>query len=100
MFRWRSVKPSNDDHRSAAADSLYAEGVAALDREDLDAGRRALLESLQSDAVSLERVLDVAEKIASVGFIAEAEQMCAERSRSSLIAQPRSAMSIFCCKPK
>jgi tetratricopeptide (TPR) repeat protein len=75
VFRWRAGRPRHDDRRSPAADSLYAKGVAALDWGDPGVGRQALLESLRSDTVSLERVLDVAEQLASSGFIADVEKL-------------------------
>jgi tetratricopeptide (TPR) repeat protein len=96
VFRWRSGKPSTDDRRSPAADSLYAKGVAALDWGDPGVGREALLESLRSDPVTLERVLDVAEQLASSGFIADVEQLLREAIAQFVDRpEPKAAMADF-----
>ena len=69
------TRPRAGQGAASEADTQYASGVAALERGDLELGRRALLLSLQSEPASLEQVLDVAEQIDAVGFTPDAEQL-------------------------
>ena len=77
MFRSRPARSRASANQGAvsAADTPYAQGVAAFARGDLETGRRILLQSLQSGPVTLDYVLDVAEQLDSVGFTAEADQL-------------------------
>src|SRR5579871_3624715 len=57
------------------ADGRRAAGFAALDRGELEVGRLALLQSLELGAPTLERVIEVARRLVSVGFSADAERV-------------------------
>jgi tetratricopeptide (TPR) repeat protein len=52
-----------------------ADAVAALDRGDREAGRRALLQSLKYDSDGFETMLDVAAELAFADFVADAEHV-------------------------
>lgn len=52
-----------------------ADAVEALDRGDLEAGRRALLQSLKYESDSFETMVDVAAELAFAGFVADAEHV-------------------------
>jgi tetratricopeptide (TPR) repeat protein len=52
-----------------------AQAVEALDRGDLEAGRRALLQSLKYESDGLETMVDVAAELAFAGFVADAEHI-------------------------
>jgi tetratricopeptide (TPR) repeat protein len=56
-------------------DARRAAGLAALDRGELEAGRVALLQSLDLVPPSLDKVLEIAHKLASVGLSADAERV-------------------------
>ena len=49
--------------------------VAALDRGELEAGRRALLQSLKYESDGFETMVDVAAELAFAGFVADAEHV-------------------------
>lgn len=63
--------------RIGAADreATRAQAVAALDRGELENGRRALLQSLKYGADSFETMVDVAAELAFAGFRADAEHV-------------------------
>jgi tetratricopeptide (TPR) repeat protein len=52
-----------------------ADAVAALDRGDLEIGRRALLQSLKYETDSFETFVDIAAELALAGFRADAEHI-------------------------
>jgi tetratricopeptide (TPR) repeat protein len=52
-----------------------AQAVAALDRGELEVGRRALLQSLKYDSESFETMVDVAAELAVAGFRDDAEHV-------------------------
>ena len=61
----------NADDRATAR----AQAVDALDRGELEAGRRALLQSLNYENDSCEIMIDVAAELAFAGFVADAEHV-------------------------
>jgi tetratricopeptide (TPR) repeat protein len=52
-----------------------AQAVEALDRGELEAGRRALLQSLNYESDSFETMIDVAAELAFADFVADAEHV-------------------------
>jgi Flp pilus assembly protein TadD len=61
--------------RAADPDARRAAGFAALDRGDLEAGRLALLQSLDLAPPSLDQVLEIARRLASAGLSIDAERV-------------------------
>jgi tetratricopeptide (TPR) repeat protein len=61
--------------RAADPDLRREAGFAALDRGDLEAGRLAVLQSLDLAPPTLDKVLDVARRLASAGLSADAERV-------------------------
>jgi tetratricopeptide (TPR) repeat protein len=59
----------------ADVERTRAEAVAALDRGDLEIGRRGLLQSLKYDSDSFETFVDVAAELSLAGFRADAEHI-------------------------
>ncbi|HEY7372256.1 MAG TPA: DUF4388 domain-containing protein [Polyangia bacterium] len=62
---------TNTDDRAAAR----ASAIAAMDRGDLEGGRRALLQSLKYDSDAFETMLDVAAELGFAGFPSDAEHV-------------------------
>ena len=60
---------------SADREATRAQAVGALDRGELEVGRRALLQSLNYGADSCETMLDVAAELAIAGFRGDAEHV-------------------------
>ncbi len=60
---------------SAGSDGRRAAGFAALERGELEVGRLALLQSLELGSPTLEMVIEVAHRLAAVGFSADAERV-------------------------
>lgn len=56
-------------------DTLRAAGFAALERGDREAGRLALLQSLDLAPPALDKALGVADRLASAGLVADAERV-------------------------
>jgi tetratricopeptide (TPR) repeat protein len=59
----------------ADRDTARAQAVEALDRGELEVGRRALLQSLKYDSDSFETMVDVAAELAFAGFASDAEHV-------------------------
>jgi tetratricopeptide (TPR) repeat protein len=68
-FRQRGRTKTSD------RDAQRAQAVAALERGELEVGRRALLQSLKYDADSFETMVDVAAELAFAGFRGDAEHV-------------------------
>jgi tetratricopeptide (TPR) repeat protein len=60
---------------AADRETTRADAVAALDRGDLEAGRRALLQSLKYESDGFETMVDIAAELAFAGFVADAEHV-------------------------
>jgi tetratricopeptide (TPR) repeat protein len=63
---------TNADDRQTTA---RATAIAAMDRGDLEGGRRALLQTLKYDSDSFETLIDVSAELAFAGFPSDAEHI-------------------------
>ena len=79
--------------KSDARETSRAQAVAALERGELEAGRRALLQSLKYDADSFETMVDVASELAFAGFRADAEHVL-RRTIERFPAQPEAKIEL------
>jgi tetratricopeptide (TPR) repeat protein len=60
---------------SADRETTRADAIAALDRGDLETGRRGLLQSLKYNSDGFETLIDIAAELAFAGFATDAEHV-------------------------
>ena len=79
--------------KSGARETSRAQAVAALERGELETGRRGLLQSLKYDSDGFETLVDVASELAFAGFRADAEHVL-RRTIERFPAQPEAKIEL------
>jgi len=96
VFRSTPKEPGHNEQVSPVSETHHAQGVAALARGDLEAGRLALLRSLQSERVTFDLVLNVAGQLASVGLSADVENLLRQSVAGFVDSpEPKAALAQF-----